>query len=182
VTCHAVYVEIREEQAADHAAIRSVVVAAFGSEAEGDLVDRIRASPEYVPEMALVAVADGTIVGHVMVSGAILRSDLGDRPIVMLSPLAVVPDRHRTGVGGALIRAAVAVADRRGEPLVVLEGSPTYYGRFDFVPAAEHGITIDLPDWAPAEAAQVRLLSSYDADDASLRGHVVYPAGFDGLD
>ena len=37
-------------------------------------------------------------------------------------------------------------------------------------------------DWAPSEAGQVMLLSGYDADDATLRGRVVYPAAFDGLE
>lgn len=147
---------IRAERAADVAAIREVVIAAFGSAVEGDLVERIRASPEYMAEMALVAVHHEEVVGHVMISGAVLRSEAGDRPIGMLSPLAVAPAHQRQGVGGALIKAAVAVADRWGEPLVVLEGGPQYYGRFGFEHAVKHGITIELPDWAPLEAAQVK--------------------------
>jgi hypothetical protein len=37
------------------------------------------------------------------------------------------------------------------------------------------GITIELPDWAPPEAAQVLRLSRYDA---GVRGEVEYPPGF----
>ncbi len=88
----------------------------------------------------------------------------------MLSPLAVDPAAQGRGVGGALVRAATAVADERGEPLVVLEGSPAYYSRFGFVAAAQHGLTLPLPDWAPPAAAQVVLLSAYDPTDESLRG------------
>ena len=46
----------------------SVVAAAFGSPAEAELVDAIRASPGYVPELSLVAEVEGAVVGHVMVS------------------------------------------------------------------------------------------------------------------
>ena len=46
----------------------------------------------------------------------------------------------------------------------------------------DHGITLPLPDWAPVAAAQVMLLGAYDATDDTLRGTVVYPAAFDGLD
>ncbi len=173
---------IRPESPADHPAIRRVVASAFDSPAEAELVDRIRASPGYQPSMALVAVFDGHIVGHVMVSNALLRNERGTRPIVMLSPLAVAPDRQRTGIGSALVHEVTAIADQRGEPLVILEGDPGYYSQLGFEHSRRYGIEIHLPDWAPAEAAQVRLLSAYDPDDPALRGEVIYPAAFDGLD
>ncbi len=174
--------EIRPERVGDHRQIRRVVVAAFGSDVEADLVERIRAAPEYVPEMSLVAEIDGEIVGHVMISGASLRHAAGDRRIVMLSPLAVDPAHQRAGIGGALVRSVAAIANQLGEPLVVLEGSPQYYPRFGFEPAARHGLVLSLPGWAPPEAAQVLRLDGYDAADPTLRGVVVYPAAFDGVD
>ena len=173
---------IRAETPADHGAIHQVVAAAFGSEAEADLIDRIRTSPEYVAAMALVAVSEGEVVGHVMVSGATLRHGEGERAIAMLSPLAVRPDRQRSGVGAALVEAVVEIADQRGEPLVVLEGSPRYYGRLGFEPSQRYGIEVPIPDWAPPEAAQMRRLSAYDPSDATAHGQVVYPAAFDGLE
>jgi putative acetyltransferase len=175
---------IRQSDASDHGAIRRIVSDAFGSEAEADLVERIRASPEYEPSMDLVAdVDDLGVVGHVMISRAMLRSPGGsERSIVMLSPLAVDPAVQGRGLGGELVRSATAIADHRGEPLVVLEGSPAYYSRFGFVAASAHGISLPLPDWAPLAAAQVMLLSSYDPTDQSLRGTVCYPSAFDGLD
>ena len=126
---------------------------------------------------------DGEVVGHVMVSYASI-TDAGDKtsPIAMLSPLAVAPSRQGNGVGGVLVRAVNAIADRVGEPVVVLEGSPTCYSRFGFEPAADLGITMPLPDWAPAEAAQVLRLSSFRADAARPSGIVAYPPAFDGFE
>lgn len=175
-------VTVRPESSDDHEAIHRVVAAAFGSEAEAQLVDRIRASTGYVREMALVAEVGGEIVGHVMISHAVLRNADGERRIVMLSPLAVLPESQRKGIGSALVRASVGVAGERGEPLVVLEGDPAYYGRLGFEPARSYGIEIHLPEWAPPEAAQVIRLPSFDAGDPTLRGTVVYPAAFDGLE
>ena len=174
-------IAIRPESPDDGDAIRHLVAAAFGRDGEAELVERIRASPEYVPEMALVAEVGGEVVGHVMVSHAVIRNDGGDRRISMLSPLAVHPEHQRSGIGSALVRASLSVADSLGEPLVVLEGDPAYYGRLGFEQSTGYGIEIRLPDWAPPEAAQVVRLSSFDPDDPALRGTVVYPAAFDGL-
>jgi putative acetyltransferase len=175
-------IAIRPETPDDHAAIDRVVERAFGSPAEARLVRAIRASNEYLADLALVATVDDSVIGHVMISGCrLIDSDTNggtEHAIVMLSPLAVDPGLHGRGVGGELVRAVTNLADRRGEPFVVLEGDPGYYSRFGFEPAADHDITLPLPDWAPPEAAQVLRLTN---DDPGLRGRVAYPASFDVL-
>ena len=169
---------IRTEEPEDFAVIAEVVAAAFGSPAEAGLVEAIRASTNYVPELSLVAELDGRVVGHVMISYTALHDDDTERWISQLSPLAVAPDRHGQGIGSALVREVCARADARGEPLVILEGNPVYYGRFGFEPASPQGIHVTLPSWAPPEAAQVLRLRNYDP---AIRGQVVYPPAFDGV-
>ena len=63
-------VVVRPEQTEDFGAIRAVVVAAFEAESHGDLVEAIRASPGYRPELSLVAVAEAQEVVHVPLSAA----------------------------------------------------------------------------------------------------------------
>jgi putative acetyltransferase len=172
-------VVIRTETSADREAIRDVVSAALSSSVQADLVDAIRSSEAYVPGWSLVAVVDGRIVGHVMVSLAALRDGADERAVANLSPLSVHPDHQHRGVGAALMRRVVAVVDASGQPLIVLEGDPTYYSRFGFEPSVPNGIRIQLPDWAAPEAAQVLRLGAYDV---SWRGDVVYPPAFDDLD
>jgi putative acetyltransferase len=88
--------------------------------------------------------------------------------------MSVRPDRQRQGVGRALVGAALGAADDRGEPLVLVEGVPSYYPQFGFLPASELGF--ERPDPRIPEAAwMVRPLRAYDP---ALRGRVVYPAFF----
>ena len=59
---------IRPETEADRATIWTVNEQAFGETVVPELVDVIRASARFVPELSLVAEEDGEIVGHVMLS------------------------------------------------------------------------------------------------------------------
>lgn len=174
----AVAASIRTEAAGDFAAIDDVVAQAFGGPLEAQLVRNIRAAPEYVPELALVAVIDNEVVGHVMVSHCALQAEAERYEIATLSPVSVRPDHQGAGVGSSIIRDVIARAGARREPLIVVEGSPLYYPRFGFRPAAEFGVAIHLPDWAPPEAAMALPLDAYRAD---LRGKVVYSSAFDAV-
>ena len=175
---------VRAEDPDDEEAIDRVVTDAFGSPTEARLVHDIRASPNYRPDLAMVAeIESGSgreIVGHVMISGCTLRLDSGaDIDIVMLSPLSVATDHQRHGVGAALVWEVLELARQRGEPLVAVPGSPGYYRRFGFEPAADRGITIDVPDLAPPDVGQVIV---FDRSRTDLKGGVVYPPAFDDLD
>ena len=57
----------------------------------------------------------------------------------------------------------------------MLEGSPRYYGALGFEHSVPHGIAINLPDWAPPEAAQVM---RFGAVDPALTGTIEYPPYF----
>jgi putative acetyltransferase len=167
---------VRVESPADVAPIAEVVREAFGREEVVELVARVRSSANYVPELALVAARDDRVVGHTMLSYTALVDADARHQILTLSPLSVAPDAQRQGVGTALVRAAIDKADRRGEPLIVLEGDPRYYSRFGFRPSRELGITISLPDGVPEEAGMALPLSAYDS---GVRGDVAYPPAFD---
>jgi putative acetyltransferase len=169
---------IRPETVDDYAEVSDVVTMAFGSTEEADLVEAIRASPEYIPELALVAELGGQVVGHVMISYALLREEEQLTRVAILAPLAVAPSFHGRGIGSALVRRVTADAEALGEPAVVLEGSPGFYGRLGFEYSVPYGIHISLPAWAPDEAAQVLRLASYIA---SIRGQLVCPPAFENL-
>jgi putative acetyltransferase len=165
---------IRQERQEDEQEISRVVEAAFGDASVADFTQAIRASAGYVPELALVAEEDGAIVGFTMLSQVALegRTD----PLLTLTPLAVRPDRQRQGIGAALVRASIAAADGRGEPLVLVEGVPAYYPRFGFRSATELGL-VRPDERIPDDAWMALPLRAYDP---ALRGRVVYPPFFPG--
>jgi putative acetyltransferase len=169
---------IRTEQPADVDTVSSVVSAAFGSPKEAELVRAIRASSGFVPEWSLVAELENRLVGHVMVSCVHIDDGSARHRVPCLSPLAVEPAYQGQGIGSALVREVSARVDAKGEPLVVLEGSPDFYGRLGFEYSVPHGIEISLPSWAPPEAAQVLRLRQYDP---AIRGRLVYPPAFDAV-
>ena len=164
--------ELRAEVEDDRDVIRQVVAAAFTPESGvAGLVDALRGSPAFIPGLSVVATVDGVVVGHVLLTAAELVDEREVRHrVLVLSPLSVLPQHERRGVGAALIREALARADAEGEAMVLLQGSPRYYPRFGFRDSRTLGVSMDLPNWAPPEAAMARPLSAYQG---STRGRLV---------
>ena len=52
------------------------------------------------------------------------------------------------------------------------QATSDFYGRLGFTFAPAHGIYIELPHWAPREAAQMYPLSNYHPQ---VRGRIDYP-------
>jgi putative acetyltransferase len=162
---------VRAETHADHAAIRTINDEAFGGTVEGDIVDAIRASDRFVPDLSLVAVSGGQTVGHVISSYVDVVPGRGRVRFLQVGPLAVLPSHQRRGIGSALMRETIRIADERGEPLLLIEGDPAYYGRFGFTRADAAGIE-PPPEAHGPQYFMIRPLRAYDA---SLKGRAVYP-------
>lgn len=171
---------IRRNRPGDHAAVRAVLAAAFQNPAapqdvpvEVGLVDALRASSDWVPQLSMVAESDeAEVVAYVVCS----RARVDGRPVLALGPLAVAPVVQRRGAGAALMHAVLGAADALGEPLVAVLGHTGYYPRFGFRPADQLGITPPVAAWA--SHFQVRTLS---ADRPGLGGVFRYAQPFNDL-
>lgn len=163
---------VRRSTDDDWPAILDVHRRAFGGEVEPRMADAVRRSDGWVPELSLVAELDGVVAGHVLTSWVGLEGS--SRRLLQTGPIGVLPEHQGRGLGSALMRATLDAVRALGEPLVLLEGDPGFYGRFGFVRADEHGLVPPpeaLYDWA----FQVAVLD----DSAPLpRGRVVYPPTF----
>ena len=121
---------IRPAEPEDAAAIRAVHEAAFPTPLEADLVEALVREGDAI--VSLVAVRQGELVGHVLLSRMAVTGDGRALRALGLAPVGILPGFQGAGVGGALIEAAVAVARASGEELVFLLGEPAYYERFGF--------------------------------------------------
>jgi putative acetyltransferase len=163
---------IRVATADDRPAILGVHRAAFGGDDVPRLVEELWGSEWYEPELSFVAEAGESVVGHVMNTWVGLEAS--SVQLLQLSPLGVLPEHQGQGHGSALVRASLDAVRERGEPLLLVEGSPRYYGRFGFVRADEVGLLPPpeaLYDWA----FQVAVL---DESSELPQGRVVYTRPF----
>jgi putative acetyltransferase len=164
--------EIRAEAPGDAPAIFAVQAAAFARPDEARLVDALRGAVR--PAVSRVAVLDGRVVGHVLVTPVRIETARGEAPACGgLAPLGVEPALQGRGIGGALVRAALAGA-RELWPAVFLLGSPAYYGRFGFELAAPRGLHYE--SHAFDAGFQVLLLRPGALD--GIRGLVRYADAF----
>ncbi|HET9467065.1 MAG TPA: N-acetyltransferase [Vicinamibacterales bacterium] len=129
--------QIREERAGDEEAIRRVHREAFDGDLEARLVDLLRARGRVVT--SLVALAEGNIVGHVLLSRVTIDGHSAIKALG-LAPVSVLPQYQRTGIGSRLINDALTICGRDGNEIVVLVGEPKYYRRFGFRPAKPFGL------------------------------------------
>ena len=160
---------IRFARAADHAAIAEVVQAAFGQPDEARLVERLRDGGDVLFE--LVCEDGGAVAGHILFSR--LYADRAEM-FAALAPLAVRPALQRTGVGQALVHAALKHARDFGAHGVIVLGHPDYYPKFGF--AAETAANVTSPySGSPAFMA---IALEKGAFDTPLT--VAYPDAFSG--
>src|SRR5215468_9190685 len=125
-------VSVRVETNQDHAVVHARVAAAFGRANEAVLVDRLRDTDAFIPELSLVADADGTVVGHVLFTTIRIRNASDAVSGLALAPLAVRPDMQNAGIGSLLVRKGLSACRRLRHRVVIVVGHARYYPRFGF--------------------------------------------------
>lgn len=169
-------VRIREERQDDAADVEELHRLAFTSQSNVvPLVVDLRRSLVSDTGLSLVAVDDaGRLVGHVLFTRSWLDAAARLVDVQVISPLGVLPDAQRHGVGSELVRQGLRMLSDAGVPAVFLEGSPDYYARFGFSPAVDLGFR--RPSLRiPKAAFQVRLLPAHES---WMTGTLVYRPEF----
>ena len=180
----------RPERPEDAAALRDLLLAAFPTSEEADLVEALRRDADaWIEGPSWIAHADApsrSDAGARACADAAADEDLGPvahalltrahvdgEPVLALAPCATLPARQRRGAGSAAIRAALGAAREAGENCVIVLGHADYYPRFGFAPASRYGIgaPFDVPD-------EAFMALALDPDRPLPRGRITYPPAF----
>ena len=130
----------------DPALVEHVLDRAFGADRHTRTAYAIREGTDWLPALSFAAFdAEGVLTGTIQASPVALTGVDGDgkvraHPLIMVGPVAILPERQNQGFGRALMAAQAAALDSISEqgaaPLPqVLIGDPPYYARFGFVEA-----------------------------------------------
>ncbi|MCD1293721.1 GNAT family N-acetyltransferase [Methanocella sp. CWC-04] len=165
---------MRSERPDDFAAIYEVNLKAFGQDKEPKLVDDLRASGNFIPDLSIVAIKDGKIVGHILFCPLTIETEKGRVPALTLAPLAVLPEYQGQGIGSGLTMEGLKRCKALGHRIVIVVGHPGYYPRFGFTSARAKGLDVLFP--VPDEAFMAIELVPGALD--GMKGMVIFPPEF----
>ena len=125
---------LRPERPGDEEAVDAVNCRAFGKMDEANIVRSMRAVyPAYDPKFSVIAWDGDEAVGHVLFTPA----DIGLMGEAVrglaVGPVAVVPERQKQGIGGAMLRHGHELGKAEGFAVAFLYGHSSYYPRHGYV-------------------------------------------------
>lgn len=171
---------IRKEENTDHKEVFNLIADAFKNEKhtnhkEQFLVERLRKSDSFVPELSIVAEIDGQIVGYILLTKIkIVNDNLQETVSLALAPIAVLKKYQGKGIGGKLIQEAHRKARELQFSSIILLGHEKYYPKFGYKMAKKYGIK--LPFEVPDENCMLIELTENALKD--VRGTVAYSKEF----
>jgi len=137
--------QIREAVETDLNDVLQIERLAFGYEKEADLVRGLLYDLSAKPVLSLLAFQKNRALGHILFTTAQLYGSQDSASIVILAPLAIVPDAQKQGIGGKLIEKGLELLSKSGVDLVFVLGHPEYYPRYGFKPAGDLGFEAPYP-------------------------------------
>ena len=143
---------VRQEFSKDIKFVSKIVEEAFKNEEYSDqkehlLVDALRKSPSFIPELSLVAEYKNKLVGHILLTKIIIKNTTETFESLALAPVSVTPEFQHRGIGKSLILESHTIAKKLGYNSIVLIGHENYYPKFGYELTGKYNIT--LPFEAP---------------------------------
>lgn len=174
---------IRLEKKEEHREVENLVRESFWNVyrpgcLEHFVLHELRNDADFVPQLDLVMLLDGRIIGQNVFVRAAIKSDSGeDLPIMTMGPICIAPEFKRQGYGKILLDYSLERAKEMGCGAVCFEGSIGFYGKSGFTYASEYGIRYHgLPEGADQSFFLCKELSAGYLD--GVTGEYSTPAGY----
>ena len=156
----------------DSALIEALLDRAFEPQRHTRTAYKVREGMDWLPGLSFAALDEEDLLVGTIQCWPVALTDPSGRahPMVMVGPVAVVPDEQSRGFGKALVTASLAALSPQAPLPQVMIGDPEYYGRFwGFVNTHTGGWTLPGP-WEPR-----RLLVRCDNPDVLPREGALGP-------
>lgn len=176
-------ITIRQEEEKDYKEVFKLTEEAFRDIEHSDhkehfLVEKLRKSEAFIPELSLVAEnGNGILAGHILFTKLIVENGSETFESLALAPVSVKPEFQNQGVGGLLIQEGHRIARKLGYQSVILIGHENYYPKFGYKKTSNFGISFpfEIPE---ANGMAVELVKD---GLKNRKGMVKYPREF-GID
>lgn len=174
---------IRLEKKEEHREVENLVRESFWNVyrpgcLEHFVLHELRNYADFVPQLDLVMLLDGRIIGQNVFVRAAIKSDSGeDLPIMTMGPICIAPEFKRQDYGKILLDYSLERAKEMGCGAVCFEGSIGFYGKSGFTYASEFGIRYHgLPEGADQSFFLCKELAAGYLD--GVTGEYSTPAGY----
>jgi len=133
--------------AVDPVLVEELLDRAFEPERHGRTAYKVRAGTEWLPGLSYAAMDDAEMLVGTIQCWPVALTDPVDRahPMIMVGPVAVLPEHQSQGYGKALMTASLAAIDPRAPLPQVMIGDPEYYGRWGFASTGTDGWSLPGP-------------------------------------
>jgi putative acetyltransferase len=184
-------ITIRPEEHKDYKSIISLILRSFqeGTDySDGTdiiaLVEEIRDSKFYIPELSFVAERNNKVVGHFLFSkfplsptkeGGYVNEEHSE--IVMLAPVSVHADYFRQGIGTAMINMGIEKVRELGYKGITVEGNYNFYNRLGFRTSSEYNI-FPTSGYPMEEPRCMMCQETYEGSLDGIHGYIVYDMYF----
>jgi len=180
-------ITIRPETHKDYKDIISLVLRSFkegtpysdGTDVVA-LIEEIRDSKYYIPQLSFVAELDDKIVGHFLFShfpisptkeGGYKKE--AETEIVMLAPVAVHADYFKQGIGTAMLTQGIEKVKNLGYSGITVEGDFNFYNRVGFETSSNYGI-YPTSGYPMEEPRCMMCQETFPGSLDEIEGYVVY--------
>jgi len=133
--------------AVDPALVEALLDRAFEPERHKRTAYKVREGMDWLQGLSFAALDEGEmLVGTIQCWPVALTTPDGRaHPMIMVGPVAVLPEHQSQGYGKALMTASMTALDPRAPLPQVMIGDPEYYGRWGFTNAGTAGWSLPGP-------------------------------------